>query len=362
MIFQWYLFVLLIAVHLFAKSTGRIYQVRVRGHLENRYTWLPVLMIVVPMILLAGTRGNIGDTAAYRSGFLNSPSSLAAIPSLLTAEGKDKGFSVFTLLLKFLIGNHDKIYFTVIATICLMCVVTIYRRHSCNFIMSMFLFIASSDYVQWNYNGMRQFIAVAVIFAAANLLIQKKYLQYIAVILLASTIHATALIMIPICFVVQGKPWNTRTVLFLAAVIVAVTFVPQLNDLITDVMANTQYSGEVGQYLETEGTNILRVLVFCIPPAMSLMFKGRIGRANIPIINLSVNMSIASMGAYIVSSVTSGIFVGRIPIYFSLYNYILLPWTVENVFEKKSARLVYGALIVCYMAFYYYQMHVTWRL
>lgn len=362
MVFQWYLFVLLIAVGIFAYQSGQVYTVEICGRQERRFGWLPVLMIAVPLIYLAGTRTNIGDTAAYRSGFLNSSTSWSAIPGILASEGKDKGFTIFTLLLKSVIGNHDKLYFTIIAAFCLMVVVTVYRKHSCNFLMTMFLFIASGDYVQWNYNGMRQFIAVAIVFSATNLLLQKKYFPYICVALLASTIHATALIMIPICFIVQGRPWNTRTLLFLAAVLFAITSVDQLTNLITNLMENTQYSGEVGQFLETEGTNMLRVLVFCIPPALSLLFKKRIDRANIPIINLSVNMSIASMGAYIVSGFTSGIFVGRVPIFFSLYNYILLPWIIENVFEKRSARLVYVVMIAFYLIFYYYQMEITWGL
>ncbi|MBO4946815.1 MAG: EpsG family protein, partial [Lachnospiraceae bacterium] len=116
----------------------------------------------------------------------------------------------------------------------------------------------------------------------------------------------------------------------------------------------------INQYLETKGTNIFRVLVFCIPPVMALLSKRFLLTVNSPIINLSANMSVISMGTYIVSAVTSGIFIGRIPIYFSLYNYILLPWVVEKMFDKWTQKLVYGCIIVCYLAFYWYQMTVAW--
>ena len=72
-------------------------------------------------------------------------------------------------------------------------------------------------------------------------------------------------------------------------------------------------------------------------------------------------MSIVSVGFYVVSMFTSGIFIGRLPIYFSLYSYILLPWEIDNMFTKRSARLVYVMTICAYLAFYYYQMHFAWN-
>lgn len=361
MVFQWYLFVLLIAVAIFAQVAHQTYTVKIEGRKELRYGWIPVLMIALPLIYLAGTRANIGDTGAYRSAFLSMDASWSGFLNIMEEDSKDKGFSIFTLLIKTVIGNNDKLYFTIIASICIMCVVCIYKKYSCNFIMSMFLFIASSDYVQWNYNGMRQFIAVAIAFAAMDWLLEKKYLKYFLLILFLSTIHASALIMIPISFIVQGKAWNIKTILLIMGALLAINYSDITIGFITDFMADTQYSGEVGQFLETQGTNILRVLVFCIPPALAFLFRRWIERADSKLLNLSTNMAIVSMGAYLVSSATSGIFVGRIPIYFSLNNYILVPWLVENVFEEKSQKAVYVVIIVCYLIFYHYQMMVAWN-
>ncbi len=362
MVFQWYLFVLLIFVAYFAKTAHQTYTVNVDGRKELHYRWTPVLMVVIPLIWLAGTRSNIGDTGAYRSAFLSMNTSWNDFLEIIEGNSKDKGFSFFTLFIKRIIGSNDKVYFTIIASICIMCVACIYKKYSCNFIMSMFLFIASSDYVQWNYNGMRQFIAVSIAFAATDWLIKKKYLKYFLLILLLSTIHASALIMIPISFIVQGKAWNIKTVCLIVSALVTINYSDATIGIITDFMSDTQYSSEIGQFLETQGTNILRVLVFCIPPIMALLFRRWLDEADSIILNLSANMSIVSMGAYLVSAVTSGIFIGRVPIYFSLYNYILIPWIVENVFDKKSQKIVYVVLIGCYLIFYYYQMMVVWNL
>ncbi len=363
MIFQWYIFVLIFIVAFIAQKTGQRQLVDSYGQQEYRYRWIPVLAITLPLIYLAGTRGNrIGDTAAYRNTFRNLPESLAELPDYLTDDMKDKGFTIVSTFIKSIIGNHDVIYFMIIAAVCLLCVAYVYKKYSSNFFMSMFLFVASADYIQWTYNGVRQFIAAAVLFAGIGLFLKKKYIPLIVLILLLSTIHASALIVLPFVFIVRGKPWNIKMSVFLCVVLFAMLFVNQFTDLITNVMENTQYSGSINDFLNTRGTNLLRVLVFSMPALIALIFKKKIAAFNNPLIDLSVGMSIATMGWYLISAFTSGIFIGRIPIFFSLYNYILLPWEIKNLFDEKTSRFLSVLMICCYMVFYYYQVHITWQL
>lgn len=363
MIFQWQLFVLLMVVGAFVYMTGLQNTVNSYGQIEKRYTLIPVLVVAIPLIYLAGTRGNdIGDTYAYRTAFQGMPTSIAQISTYLAEHTKDKGFSVFSIIIKSIIGDRDVIYFTIIASICILCVLFAYKKYSCNFIMSVFLFIASGDYIQWTFNGIRQFIAVSILFGSMGLILKKKYISAIVLIVLLSTIHASALVMIPIIFIVQGQAWNKKTVALLIAAIFAITFVDQFTDLLTTIMENTQYSSEVDQFLDAEGTNVLRVIVYSIPAIISLIFYKRIRTINNPLINMCVGMSIATMGVYLAASVTNGIFVGRVASFFSFYNYILLPWEIENIFTKRSAMLLYLVMIGFYMLFYYYQMHIAWGL
>lgn len=362
--FQWYLFVLIFGVGLFANMTRQTYTVNSYGQKEQRYGWLPVLIILVPLIYLAGTRDDMGfgDTSVYRSGFHNLPSSLSGLSGYFTDNSKDKGFTVFSVIIKSIIGNRDVLYFLIIAAICLTCVFYMYKKYSCNFMMTAFLFVASTDYIQWTHNGIRQFLAASLIFACTGLLLKKKYIPVVVVVLLVSTIHASALIMLPIVFIVQGKPFNKRTVLFLFTMLMAIAFIDQFTDIITNIMENTQYSGEVDQFLSTEGTSIQRVLVYSIPALIALLFRKRIEMADNQLINMASNLSIATLGLMFLSAFSSGLFLGRLGIYTSLINYILLPWEIENIFTKSSARLIYAVMIIFYLAFYYYQVVITWGL
>ena len=126
--------------------------------------------------------------------------------------------------------------------------------------------------------------------------------------------------------------------------------------IMDEALENTQYSNMVTDYtaMKDDGTNPIRVLVYCVPTILAFIGRKKIWESESRLFNLSVNMSIISSGLYILSIFTSGIFLGRLPIYCSLYNYILLPWEIQNIFNDKDSRLVFPISVLAYLAFYYY--------
>lgn len=73
-------------------------------------------------------------------------------------------------------------------------------------------------------------------------------------------------------------------------------------------------------------------------------------------INICINMSVICAGIYFLGMFTSGILVGRLPIYFELYNIILLPYLLEECFTKESSKIMYLLCTVGFLGFYYFQM------
>lgn len=238
--------------------------------------------------------------------------------------------------------------------------ILVYRKYSPEFLFTFFLFIASTDYISWMFNGIRQFMAVTITFACFGLILKKKYIVAILLILLASRFHGSALIVIPFLFVAQGKAWNKKTILVIMATIAAVTFIGSFTNMLDSVLAETQYTNVVSdwQSWQDDGTNIFRVLVYAVPAILSFIGKRYLDEANNPCINFCTNMSIISTAIYVVSMFTSGIFIGRLPIYFSLYSYILLPWELKNMFNEKSKQCITGAAVVGYLAFYIYSLFI----
>lgn len=248
----------------------------VMGRIEERWQIAPAVLLVVPYILAATLRSdNFGDTYAYRSVFREAPSKIAALPLYLEGIKKDKGFSVLIVIIKALIGNSPILFFMFIATVQMLCMAFIYRKYSENYWMSIFVFVAGTDYMSWCHNGIRQFLAIAIIMAGFPLLLKRKYIPLIAIILLGATFHASALLMIPIIFIVQGKAWNKKSVLCILGCILILIFVNQFTDGMNNILSNTQYSNMVADWKEWEdnGTNPIRVFVYSIPMILCMVRK-----------------------------------------------------------------------------------------
>lgn len=347
----------------FIKLTKKETVIGYDGEVE-RYYWLFALIVILPLIWMAGNRSLFGDTTAFKFKFLSMPDEISGIPDYLNTIEKDTGFSLLSCIIKLFIHNNVTLYFLIIAIIHGLSLFFVYRKYSPEYLISIFLFIASADYISWMFNGIRQFTAVTLIFAATTLILKKKYLPVLLIILLASTCHQSALIMIPFILIAYGKAWNKKTIIFMLLVLTAILFVGRFTDILDVSLTSTQYSNVVSEYkqMNDKGTNPIRVLVYSIPTIIAFVGRKKINESGSVLLNFCTNMSIISSGMYIVSMFTSGIFLGRLPIYCSLFNYILLPWEIKNLFIEENQKWIWLAMIFGYILYYYYQVHIMWSL
>lgn len=336
----------------------------INGNKRKCWWFITSIMLVLPYIIWTGFRTDSwGDTYSYRQFFREAPSGLTGLMSFVEDTEKDKGFSAFVVLIKSIIGNSDVVFFIIIALIQILCLLYVYRKYSCNLWLSIFIFVAATDYMSWMHNGMRQFLAVCITTVAIACSLKKKYVLAIILILLASTIHASALIMLPGMFIIKGKAWNKKTLIVLMLALIAILMIDRFTDLMEFLLSDSQYSSAVSTWEQDgdDGTSPIRVLVYAVPVILSLLGLKFIRKADDPVVNLSVNAGVCAVGIFAISVVTSGIYVGRLPVYFYILSQgILLPWEIENIFTERSKRIILIATVLCYIVYFYYQMHITW--
>lgn len=338
--------------------------VQILGKTEYRWSWGAALILAFPYVIWAGNRVGFGDTEVYRSTFKIIPALGDGLITYLSEHEKDQGYVVLASVIKTLIGSNDKLFFFFIAVFQMFCIIYFFRKYSTSFLLSVFMFVISTDYLSWMFNGMRQFIAVCMILLCFGLLLRKKYVLTILVILLASTIHASALIMIPLTFVIQGRAWNWKTLILMLGVGAAILLIDPFTAFLDAALSETQYSDLVTNdiWKNDDGTNILRALFYSIPAILSLIGRRIVTRENSPVINLCVNCSICTAILYLLSVFSSGIYIGRLPIYTTLQGYVAVPWLIDHMFDKKPAKVATCGLICGYLAFFYYQMHFSWNI
>lgn len=332
--------------------------VDVLGRKERRVNLLFAVAVFFPIFRLAAFGPIIADTYGYVRAYEKLTASFSDIGRMIQAHKSGFGFDIIEKLMVLLFGNNRRVFRVCIGVIHSIPVVLILRRYSEDYILSVFLFIASAFHIGWMMNGIRQYVAIVIIFLAFPLLLKKRYIPLILVILLAATIHTSALVMLPVVFVVQGKAWNWKTVLSLFAAIAAMYIFSRNVQLFDVMLVNTEYEGAIQTYRAAgdDGSNPIRILISAAPMILAFIGRKQLQEVNDPVITVCTNMSVITVSFYMIASVTSGIMVGRIPGYTNLYNLILIPSLVKHVFSRDSARIMIVLIVVLYLAYYFYEM------
>ena len=188
---------------------------------ETRFVpWFAVL-VIAPVIIWAGFRSGAGyvDTNAYIYTYSKIPTGFGDLYHYITVvQTKDPGFSIYMAIIKMVFGASYTPFLIITALIQGLSVTFFFRKYSPQFMISMFILIASTEYL-WMFNGIRQFLAVAIALIAFRFLFEKKYIPYVLLILLASTIHLTAIILLPVAFIVNSRPWSIRVFIVISLLI-----------------------------------------------------------------------------------------------------------------------------------------------
>lgn len=332
----------------------------INGKQEKRAWGIQSFLFFGILVFFCGLRSGIADTGAYIHMFNSWPNSISNLQ--LDSVDIDKGFYIISVLYKQFISTDFHGWLFLFSAISGIALIHAFRKYSEEFGMSCFLFIATTMFV-YLVNGMRQFLVVTIVLAFSDWIYERKYIQFICLVLVLSTLHASVLIFIPLCFVVNAKAWSTKMYLTIVVALGCAMFWNQIMPSIGSALESTQYS-EYADILATEGagSSIFRLLIALVPVVLTFMGRRIIEQEINPFINLAINMSVINACLYIIASISSGMAVGRLTVYFDIYNIILLPWVLKHIFTERSGQLVKLVCAVSYIVFFYIQMVVTWNL
>lgn len=314
----------------------------VLGQETERYSLLFAAITFLPVFLFVCVGEIRSDIWSYLIGFDRlSPSYNIVFQNWWTDKGP--GFTLIEVLIKRVFGNNRDAFRIIFGLIQSIPLVLIYRKYSEDYVFSIFLFIAMGNYNGWMMNGLRQFVAACIIFAATPLLIKKKIVPTLLIILLAMTIHSSAMMMLPITIVVWFEPWKKGILISFIVFVVALFVFVNTTDMLNE---------EILKY--DDGANPIRIVISAIPVVIAFVGRKKIESANNPLINICVNMSVFTMLTFFVATFTNGVGTGRLPIYTDLFNLILIPYLAKNVFDEKISKNIKTFFILLYIAYFGY--------
>lgn len=257
---------------------------------------------------------------------------------------RDWGFYTLTAIIGQYISNNYFVYGLIIGAIIYIPVIFTYRKHSVDFVMTCALYIMLCIYT-WPYNGMRQSVAVSILFAGYHLLYERKnWWKYAILAAIAFTFHSTVLMVLPFIILTRLKPTKKPFFFTCAFLLLLIVLLPNMWTAIIDFLENIGQSKMAEDYAEYEnlrgGVNILRIIVAAIPVFVSYVFYKPLKNNN-PHIDFLIAMSVFNL-IFLVCG-TQLTVLSRFKEYFN----IALPLLIPNflfIFEKKS-RFVIQILI-----------------
>ncbi len=288
-----------------------------------------------------GMRKNVADTSIYISMFNGIPTDFSTAWNQIDWEGKNPGFDIFNIIFKCFISQDYQWWLMTIAIISGVCMMVVLRKYSCNFFYSCFLFMILLTFT-WMINGMRQFISVSILFLCCDWIKDGKLVRFIAVVLLMSTFHLTAILMIPIYFIVRSKPWSGRIGLFIVGIILICIFSEPFFKGVDSALGNTAYSGATSQFADDDGVHPFKFLFAAVPPCIAFWKRDLLEPyyEKNTMLPICINMSLVAACLFFVGIFTSGILIGRLPVFAEVYDLILIPYLLRVCFTKKERNMV----------------------
>lgn len=218
-----------------------------------------------------------------------------------------------------------------------------YAKYSVAFALSVLFFVLVGTFTG-TFNGVRQFAAAAIVFAGHNYIVRRKFLRYLAVIVVAALFHFTAIAFILLYFVPR-RHLNFLGLAVLVAVALAAT---NAYDLVAQVWASLRDDDVYSTAYFTSQVNPLRVALAFVPYIAYRMFVDSERLSNRQ--QFYVNMTLVH-GAVLLAASGSAL-IARFAIYAVPFVSLALPAII--LASKPRSRLTIGFVLVSLYAFFWF--------
>jgi len=313
---------------------------------DKQYRCIAIMFSVIVLVILigvSGLRNSIGDTEMYMHSYR-----LLVQNPVVPENGKDIGFIMLSLLL-IQISTDPQILIFVTALITNLFNVITFNKYRSALELQVYMYITSGYYLV-TMNGIRQCLAAALVFACTKFIVDGKFIKYCICIILISKFHGSAIMLIPLYFIVRKEVWSKQVFIFIGIAIVGVIAYDLLEPIIFKLLQGTTYSEYENS---TEGgSSITRTIVNMVPVVLAYIKRNELKKIW-PESDIFVNMSIINV-IFVALGMFNWIF-NRFTLYTQLYNFILLPFIILKCFRGKERRILYIGFMICYFIFMYYE-------
>ena len=210
-------------------------------------------------------------------------------------------------------------------------------------------------------SGLRQNTAMAVVGCALPLILNRKWLKSLLVVLIAFSIHKSAIVFAPFAFwgFINPKRKKLLSFAFLAVVVILYIFKDSIKVVLDLFFAYENF--EAYQHYaerESEATFGIGFILGLIPAVLSLMvmWKGKTDETVYRIVSL------ATINFVLLPIANNVSMAERIAYYFQFISIVALPYSYSTV-KNKSIRIgLIGLFVLLYIYSYNHYFHLPERI
>ena len=314
----------------------------------NKKSYL--ILCCLELIVLAGIRGyTVGaDTAVYLDAidyYGKLPVSKLFPAKLVPPFDFEKGYFLLTKICVFLNFNKT-VFLFVIATIIYVPIFMVINKYSKMPYISILCYFAFGMF-SYSLGIFRQMIAISILLCGIRYVVERKFLKYALLVVLAMLFHMTAILGITIYFL-YGIKWKRVIWALLGIEVIAIVFGRKFIELAFSLFP--EYAGYASGLNEQQGGSYLMLILLNLILFASVFFRKKDEPyENLTICALIIAVCLQALGYSLV------IF-GRVVPYFSIFLIFAIPNIICNIGKKWRVPLSIMAML-CLAVFIYIQFN-----
>lgn len=328
-IFIW-MYVLLIAVGLISSASN--------SKATRNFAWLTGFLILWGIQAVRDVEvGN--DLVAYLEYFDHAGDSYWNL---------EPGFQLYNRFINHNITTDPNAFLAIISFCTLLPISLLFRKYSKSVILSYIIF-ASFILYHFTFSGIRQGLALGIIAVSYFFLTERRPIWFIATVLLASAVHASAIIFLiayPLCNNIDmtNKKYAGAFIIGIFAVCSLSFFLPSI---ISMIFGGEKYLG----YIEGDAVPAYNLLILLFLFFL-MTFLAKEPSKSLSNYRIMIFMAVFCQSLGLISQEAT-----RIGYYFLLFLPLAIPETISNMAVSKINRQLLTIGIVAFMIFFFFYVN-----
>lgn len=256
--------------------------------------------------------------------------------------------------------TFTQLYFIINTIVGILCLYSVVDKYSEDKSLSMFLFLTFSLFYLMTMNIIRNFTAILIVMYACKLMLDKRYLYFIAIIFIAAGIHSSAYVglLLPIIYILLMK-YNIGLRFNVFCFIISLFISNVLLTILSSMSSNPLLSAVI-YYIENNSSgsgNIYKYILYLFDIIFFVLWKKMVAQNQlnkywITLFNVGVCFWNAFSFQYTLSI--------RMALYFIVWLIIIIP-SLEFSFSDMYRKLIRQIVMLFFIGLFFFNLYILAR-